>query len=134
MNKISIIKKIQIGEKAFPIENPYAELNFSFYCGNGGLKHQTILSMESSILLSSLLESEQVNSSHLAKNDVDKLENLENKERIFPYRYKIFSSVECNNSYLIIFDINEYRGYYSCYVYAVLQIESTISNNNYDEN
>lgn len=33
MNKISIIKKIQLGEKKFPIENLNSQLNFSFYCG-----------------------------------------------------------------------------------------------------
>lgn len=35
MNKISIIKKIQLGDNSFPIQNLYSKLSFSFYCVNG---------------------------------------------------------------------------------------------------
>lgn len=134
MNKISVIKKIQLGENSFPIENQHSRLKFNFYCGNGGIKHQTILSLETSNLLESLIESGQLDNNDLAQNDVDKLENLEDKKRVFPYRYQIYNSQECNNNYLIIFDIYEYRGYYSCTVYGVLQIESKILIDNYEKN
>ncbi|CAA9203455.1 hypothetical protein [Flavobacterium collinsii] len=123
MNKISIIKKIQLGQKTFPIENLLSELHFNFYCGKGGIKHQVILSTETSSLLNLLIDSGQIDNTLLAKNEVDKLPNLENKQRIFPYRYQILNSEECNNTYLIVFDIYEYREYYSCTVYGVLQIE-----------
>ncbi|MCV9926830.1 hypothetical protein OIU83_04175 [Flavobacterium sp. LS1R49] len=134
MNKISIIKKIQLGENTFPIENPYSQLSFSFYCAKGGIKHQTILSIETSFLLNSLIDSGQIDNTVLAQNEIDKLQNLEDKKRDFPYRYQIFNPEECHNTYLLIFDIYEYRGYYSCTVYGVLQIESTILINDYEKN
>jgi len=134
INKISIIKKIQLGENTFPIENQDSRLHFNFYCANGGIKHQTILSLESSNLLESLIESGDLNNNDLAQNDVDKLQHLEDKKREFPYRYQIYNSMECNNNYLIIFDIYEYRGYYSCTVYSVLQIESKILIDSYEKN
>ena len=134
MNKISIIKKIQLGERTFPIENQYSQLKFSFYCGEGGIKHQVILSSETSNLLNSLIESGQINNMVLAQNEVDKLQNLEDKKRVFPYRYQILNPVECNNTYLIIFDIYEYRGYYGCTVYGALQIKSTILINSHEQN
>jgi hypothetical protein len=134
MTKILIIKKIQLGESTFPIENQHSKLFFNFYCGNGGIKHQTILSLETSNLLDSLIESRQINNKDLAQNDVDKLQNLEDKKRQFPYRFQIYNSQECNNNYLIIFDIYEYRGYYSCTVYGVLHIESKILIDDYEKN
>lgn len=134
MNKILITKKIQLGESTFPIENLYSELHFNFYCANGGIKHKIIISLENSNLLSSLIESGQINNKDLAQNDVDKLQNLEDKKRPFPYRFLIYNSHECNNNYLIIFDIYEYRGYYTCTVYGVLQIESKILIDNYEKN
>ncbi|WP_417940284.1 hypothetical protein [Flavobacterium sp. RS13.1] len=124
MNQISIIKKIQLGENTFPIETPYSNLHFSFYCGNGGIKHKVIVSLENSKLLYSLIGSGQITNDELAKQDVAKLSDLENEERPFPFRYQIYNSNECNNNYLIIFDIYEYRGYYGYTVYAVLQLES----------
>jgi hypothetical protein len=134
MNKILIIKKIQIGESTFPVENQNSKLSFNFYCGNGGIKHKTILSLENSNLLDSLIESGQIDNKDLAQNDIDKLQNLEDKKRPFPYRFQIYNSQECNNNYLIIFDIYEFRGYYSFTIYGVLQIESTLSINNYEQN
>jgi len=134
MNKISIIKKIQLGESTFPVENQNSKISFNFYCGNGGIKHSTILSLESSNLLDSLIESGQIDNKDLAQNDIDKLQNLEDKKRPFPYRFQIYNSQECNNNYLIIFDIYEFRGYYSFTIYGVLQIESTLSINNYEQN
>lgn len=134
MNKISIIKKIQLGETTFPIENPHSELDFNFYCANGGIKHQTILSLENSNLLNSLRESGQINNKDLAQNDIDKLQNLEDTKKSFPYRFQIYNSQECNNNYLIIFDIYEYRGYYSYTIYGVLQIETKILIDNYEKN
>jgi hypothetical protein len=134
LNKILIIKKIQLGESTFPIENQNSKLSFNFYCGNGGIKHKTILSLENSNLLDSLIESGQIDIKDLSQNDIDKLQNLEDKKRPFPYRFQIYNSQECNNNYLIIFDIYEFRGYYSFTIYGVLQIESTLSINNYEQN
>ncbi len=123
MSKISIIKKIQLGVHSFPIENLNSEVCFIFYCGNGEIKHEASISLEKSNLLSSLIENGAVSNSDLAQNDVDKLQNLEDLYKTFSYRYQIYNSKECNNNYLIIFDISEYRDYYSCFVYAVLQID-----------
>ena len=60
MNKIFIIKKIQIGERTFPVENQNSKLSFNFYCGNGGVKHKTILSLKDSDLLDSLIENAKI--------------------------------------------------------------------------
>ncbi len=123
MPKISIIKKIQLGVHSFSIENPDAELCFNFYCGNGAIKHEASISLEKSNLLSSLIEIGAISNTDLAQNDVDKLQNLEDPNRAFTYRYQIYNAKECNNDYLIIFDITEYRDYYSGFIYAVLHIE-----------
>ncbi|OAZ04477.1 hypothetical protein [Flavobacterium succinicans] len=134
MNEIFIIKKIQIGERTFPVENQNSKLSFNFYCGNGGVKHKTILSLKDSDLLDSLIENAKIDYKDLVKNDVDKLQNLEDRKRPFPYRFQIYNSQECNNNYLLIFDIYEFRGYYGFTIYGVLQIESTPSINNYEQN
>ncbi|MFC0781005.1 hypothetical protein [Flavobacterium sp. HJSW_4] len=124
MTKISIIKKIQLGEeRSLPLHHPDAELCFSFYCGSGKIKHEAVLSFASSNFLRSLTESGQLSNYDLAQNYVTKLQDLEDQNRNFPYRYQFYNSKECNNDYLIIFDINEYRDYYGIFVYAVLQIE-----------
>ena len=123
MSKISIIKKIQLGgARSFPLESPDSESCFTFYCGNGAIKHQAVISWKSSSLLSSLIESGKISNNDLTENYVDKLENLEDPDRAFFYRYQIFNFQNCNNDYLIIFGINEYRDYYSYLIYAVLQI------------
>lgn len=116
-----------MGENTFPLENPYSNLNFNFYCGNGGIKHHITISLENSNLLSSIIESGQISNQELAKQDIYKFDNSEDEKRPFPYRYQIYNAKECNNNYFIIFDIFEYRGYYGCTIYAVLQIESKIN-------
>jgi hypothetical protein len=88
LNKILIIKKIQLGESTFPIENQNSKLSFNFYCGNGGIKHKTILSLENSNLLDSLIESGQIDIKDLSQNDIDKLQNLEDKKRPSPIDFK----------------------------------------------
>ena len=124
MSKISIIKKIQLGgARSFPLENPDSELCFTFYCGNGAIKHKAVISWKSSNLLRLLIESDQISKNDLIENHVDKREYLEDLDRAFLYRYQIFDFKECNNNYLIIFDINEHRDYYGCFVYGVLQIQ-----------
>lgn len=122
MNKIHLIKKIQLGKNSFPAENLYSKLNFSFYCGNGGIKHQVILSFETSFFLKDLIESGQICIEDLAKQQVSKLENLKNNENRFLYRYQLLKPEECNNTYLIIFDIDEYREYWSFFIYGVFKI------------
>ena len=124
MGKISIIKKIQLGQdRSLPIDHPDTELYFSFYCGNGQIKHKAVISIANSNFLRLLIETEQLTNYDLAQNHVTKLENLEDKNKALQYRYQIYNSKECNSNYLIIFDINEYRDYYSCFIYAVLQIK-----------
>lgn len=123
MNKISIIKKVQLGKNSFSAENLYSKLNFSFYCVNGRIKHEVILSFEASFLLNDLIKNEQITTDTLAKHQISKLENLNNTERSFLYRYQFFQPKECNKCYMIIFDIDEYREYWGYYVYGVLQIE-----------
>ena len=124
MNKISIIKKIQLGENGFPVEYYNSRLSFSFYCANGGIKHQIILSFETSCILGPLLESGQISENDLIENNVPKLKKTEHYKGNFPYRYQTYNSKECNNTYLILFDIYEYRDYFSCIVDGVFQIES----------
>jgi len=126
MTKISIIKKIQLGERSFPIETPDFELHFSFYCGNGVIKHEAIISFKNSNFLSSLIETGKIENKDLAQYNIAKLEDLEDSNKTFLYRYQICNFKDCQNTYLLIFDIDEYRGYYSCFIYGVLQIENFI--------
>jgi hypothetical protein len=123
MTKISIIKKIQLGERSFPIETPDFELHFSFYCGNGVIKHEAIISFKNSNFLSPLIETGKIENKDLAQYNIAKLEDLEDSNKTFLYRYQICNFKDCQNTYLLIFDIDEYRGYYSCFIYGVLQIE-----------
>jgi hypothetical protein len=125
MTKISIIKKIQLGgERSFPIETPDSEVYFNFYCGNGGIKHEAIISFKNSNFLSSLIETGQIENKGLAQYNVAKIEDLEDSNKRFLYRYQICKFKDCQNTYLLIFDIDEYRGYYGCFVYGVLEIEN----------
>ncbi|WPO77475.1 hypothetical protein [Flavobacterium sp. KACC 22761] len=123
MSKISIIKNIQLGKKSFAIENPDAALCFSFYCGDGEIQHNAVISFEKSNLLSSLIETGQLTNLDLIQNNIDKQLNRGNQNGLLYCRYQICNFKECNNNYLIIFDINEYRDYYSCFIYSVLQID-----------
>lgn len=125
MTKISIIKKIQLGgERSFPIETPDSEVHFSFYCGNGMIKHEAVISFKSSNYLNSLIETGQITNKDLAQFHITKLENLQDPNRTFLCRYQICKFKDCQNTYLLIFDIDEYRGYYGCFVYGVLEIEN----------
>ncbi|KQO22553.1 hypothetical protein ASF10_09285 [Flavobacterium sp. Leaf82] len=123
MNKISIIKKVQLGKNSFSAENLYSKLNFSFYCVNGGIKHEVILSFETSFFLNELIKNGQITTESLANHQISKLENLNNTERSFLYRYQFFQPKECNKCYMIIFNIDEYREYWGFYIYGVLEIE-----------
>jgi hypothetical protein len=123
MNKISIIKKVQLGKNSFSAENLYSKLNFSFYCVNGRIKHEVISSFETSFFLNDLIKNGQITTESLAKHQISKLENLNNIERSFLYRYQFFQPKECNKCYMIIFDIDEYREYWGYYIYGVLEIE-----------
>ncbi|MEN2412663.1 hypothetical protein [Flavobacterium mesophilum] len=126
MSQISILKNIQLGKKSFPLENPDAEMCFSFYCGNGEIQHKAVISFGKSNLLSSLLEAGQLTNHDLNQINIDKLLTLGNQNSFSFCRYQICNFNECNNDYLIIFDINEYRDYYSCFIYSVLQIEKQV--------
>jgi hypothetical protein len=123
MNKISIIKKVQLGKNSFSAENLYSKLNFSFYCVNGRIKHEVILSFETSFFLNELIKNGQITTESLAKHQISKLENLNNTERSSLYRYQFFQPKECNKCYMIIFNIDEYREYWGFYIYGVLEIE-----------
>ena len=93
---------------------------------NGGIKHQVILSTETSFLLNSLINSSHIDNTVLAQNEVDKLHNLVDKQRLFPFRYQILNPEECNNTYLIVFNIYECRD-----ITVVLFIEFYKSNQQY---
>ncbi|MDP5201639.1 hypothetical protein [Flavobacterium sp. DG2-3] len=123
MSKISIIKKIQLGdERSFPIKTPDFELPFNFYCGNGGIKHKAIISFKNSNFLSSLIKTGQLTNDDLAQNNILKLEKLEDPNEALSYRYQICNFKDCQNTYLLIFDIYENRGYYGCFIHGVLEI------------
>ncbi len=124
MSRISIIKKIQLGKRSFPIDHPDFELHFSFYCGNGGIKHEAVISFKSANFLRSLIETEQITNEDLAQYNIAKLEDLEDKNREFPYRYQICNFKNCPNTYLLVYDFNEYRDYHGCFIHGVLQIEN----------
>lgn len=123
MNKIHLTKKIQLGQNSFSAENLYSKLSFSFYCGNGGIKHQVILSFETSFFLKDLIENGQICIETLAKQQISKFENLKNNENRFLYRYQLVKPEACDNTYLIIFDIDEYRDYWSYHIYGVFKVE-----------
>ena len=129
MNEISIIKKIQLGENCFSVEYYTSKLNFSFYCANGGIKHQIILSFETSYLLDSLLDSGLINEKDLIENNVPKLKITDYHKGHFSYKYQIYNPINCNNTYLILFEISEYRDYFSCFIPAVFQIEDNLDSN-----
>lgn len=133
MTKISIIKKIQLGENNFALDHFFDKIKFSFYCAKGGIKHPIILSFETSNLLDSLIESGQIIKDDLINNS-DVFKETEIQKSPFPYRYQIYNSQECNTIYLIIFDISEHRDYFSCHVNTVFQIESKISIANFQQN
>lgn len=126
MTKISIIKKIQLGERSFPIETPDFELHFSFYCGNGAIKHEAIISFKNSNFLSALIETGRITNHDLIQNNIVRLENLEDPNTLLSFRYQICNFKDCHNTYLLIFDIHENRGYYGFFIHTVLQIENFI--------
>lgn len=103
--------------------NLYANVNFSFYCGDGKIKHDINLSFEKSSFLSELINSGKITIETLVDFQKLKKEKVSNPENQYLYRYQIYNPVECNNSYLVIFSIDEYREYWSCFVYEVVQIE-----------
>lgn len=123
MNKISIIKKLQLGENRFSVEYYTSKLNFSFYCANGGIKHEVLLSFETAGLMDSLLENGQISENDLIENNVPKLRITTYYKTHFSYKYQIYCPQECQNRYLILFDIHEYRDYFSCIIDGVFQIE-----------
>lgn len=123
--KISIIKKIQLSDKrSFPINTPDFELPFSFYCGNGGIKHEAIISFKNSNFLNLLIKTGQITHHDLAQNHIVKVEYLEDPNTAISFRYQICNFKDCHNTYLIIFEIHEYRGYYSFFIHGVLEIEN----------
>ncbi|MBL0737278.1 hypothetical protein JI750_10300 [Flavobacterium sp. GN10] len=125
MTKISIIKKIQLGGgTSLPIETPDSEVHFNFYCGNGRIKHEAIISFKTSSFLSSLIKTGVITNQDLAQNNIVNLEYLENPNTSISFRYQICNFKDCQNTYLLIFDIHENRGYYGFYIYGVLQIEN----------
>jgi len=123
MNKISIIKKIQLGKSAFSIEHPFCKSDFSFYCPKGAMKHAVVLSIETSNVLDPLLESGQLNENDLIENNILPLQKTEHQKGPFSFRYQIYNPTECHDIYLILFEIFEYRDYCNCIVVAVFQIE-----------
>lgn len=134
MNKISIIKKIQLGENNFSLDHFFDKVNFRFYCANGEIKHHAILSSETSNLLDDLIETKQIDQEDLIHNNSDLFKKTGLQKNPFSYRYQIYNSQDCNNTYLIIFDISEYRDYFSCHVNTIFQIESKNSITDFQPN
>jgi hypothetical protein len=126
MSEFLILKNIQLGQNTFGVESIYSTLNFSFYCASGIKKHLVDLSLEDSFFLKDLIKAGKINNTALAKSGVDKLENLENPSRLFPYQYQMFSFDDCDNHYLIIFSVIDYRDTYSFIIYGVLQIQVSV--------
>ncbi|KFF03038.1 hypothetical protein [Flavobacterium reichenbachii] len=122
MSEFLILKNIQLGQNSFGVESIYSTLNFSFYCASGIKKHFVNLSLADSFFLKDLIEAGKISNTALAKSGVDKLENLENTGRLFPYQYQMFCFDDCDNQYLIIFSVIDYRDTYSFIIYGVLQL------------
>lgn len=74
-------------------------------------------------MLNDLIKNEQITTDTLVKHQISKLENMNDTERSFLYLNQFFQPKEFNKYYIIIFDIGEYREYWSYYIYGVLEIK-----------
>lgn len=119
------VKKIQLSQETFPVNHYDDEVPLTFYCNDKGEKHQIILSLKNSISLYEEVVIQKITTyEELAKIGIDKLENLKNEARKHEYRYmKTFSS-NCNKEFIVVFNFIENRGYYSCRVFGVIEIEN----------
>lgn len=121
IKQYSLIKKILLGQETFPV-NYYDDIvSLTFYGDECG-KIMVNISLKKSQPLSDLVENKQTTYQELSKLGVDKLENLNSEDRKYEYRYIIVSG-DCNKDFLIIFNFKEYRDYYSCRVFGVIEIK-----------
>jgi hypothetical protein len=118
------VKKNQLSQEAFSVNYYDDEVPLTFYCNDKGEKHQIVLSLRKSISLYEVIDQKNTTYVELAKMGIDKLENLINEDRKHEYRYmKTFSSI-CNKEFIVVFNFKEYREYFSCRVFGVLEIET----------
>jgi hypothetical protein len=121
IKQYSLIKKILLGQETFPV-NYYDDIvPFTFYSDECG-KIRVNLSLKESQPLPDLVENKQTTYEELSKIGVDRLENLNSEDKKYEYRYIIVSG-DCNKDFLIIFNFKEYRDYYSCRVFGVIEIK-----------
>ncbi|WP_264551055.1 hypothetical protein [Flavobacterium sp. N2038] len=116
------IKKIQLSQETFPVNYYDDEVALTFYCNDKGEKHQTILSLKKSASLNEAVDKDEMTYEELAKLGVDKLENLKREDRKHEYRYLKTFSNNCKKEFLVIFNFKEYREYYSCHVFGVIEV------------
>ncbi|MBB6329222.1 hypothetical protein HNP24_000172 [Chryseobacterium sediminis] len=120
VKQLTLIKKILLSQETFSV-NYYDEVvSLTFYGDECG-KIMVNLSLKESQPLSDLVENKQTTYKELSKIGVDRLENLNSEDRKYEYRYIIISG-DCNKDFLIIFNFKEYRDYYSCRVFGVIEI------------
>lgn len=121
VKQLSLIKKILLSQETFPV-NYYDDIvSLTFYGDDCG-KIRVNLSLKESQPFSELVENNQTTYEELSKIGVERLENLKSEERKYEYRYIIVSG-DCNKDFLIIFNLKEYRDYYSCRVFGVIEIK-----------
>lgn len=122
------VKKIQLSQETFPVNYYDDEVSLTFYCNDKGEKHQVILSLKSSIsLYEEVIVQKNITYEELANIGIDKLENLKDEHRKHEYRYMETFSSMCNKEFIIIFNFNENRDYYSCRVFGVIEIENDLN-------
>lgn len=121
VKQLSLIKKILLSQETFPV-NYYDDIVPLTFYGNECGKITVNLSLEESQPLFDLVENKQTTYEELSKIGVDRLENLNSEDRKYEYRYMIISG-DCNKDFLIIFNFKEYRDYYSCRIFGVIEIQ-----------
>lgn len=121
---LSFVKKILLSQDTFPVTYYDDEVPFSFYCNDNGIKQDVTLSLKVSTPLFVLIDSKQTTYEDLSKIGIDKINNLTDINKKNEYRYIMNFSDNCQKQFLIIFGFNEYRDYYSCRIFGIIEIES----------
>ncbi|WDF66510.1 hypothetical protein [Flavobacterium sp. KACC 22763] len=122
LKNMLFLNKIQLSQETFPVNYYDEEVVLTFYCNDKGERHQTILSLKKSISLKEAVDINEMAYVELAKLGVDKLEYLRSEDRKHEYRYLKTFSENCKKEFLVIFNFKEYRGYYSCRVFGVIEV------------
>ncbi len=119
---MQLVKKILIGQDTFSVDYYDSEVQFSFYCSDKGIRQDITLSLKDSIPLFELIDNKKTTYEDLSKIGIDKIQNLKDENKKYDYRYMIIFSNNCQKHYLVIYNFLEYRDYYSCHLYGIIEI------------